>query len=62
MEKEDQRVEDIIIDEIQANRELLFDLVSRVAKLEGKYTWVSGIYGLIGGTLAALGLYFSRGG
>jgi hypothetical protein len=58
-----QRVEDIIIDEIQANRELLIDLVERVAKLEVKYSWVAGIYGTLGGLIAALTVYFStRGG
>jgi hypothetical protein len=62
MEKEDQRVEDIIIDEIQANRELLFDLVSRVSKLEVKYSWVAGIWGTIGGFLAAIAVYFGLRG
>jgi hypothetical protein len=63
MDREDARVEDIIIDEIQANRELLFDLVSRVSKLEVKYSWVAGIWGTIGGFLTALAVYFAtRGG
>ncbi len=59
----DKRIEEILIDEIQENRALLIDLVSRVTKLEVKYSWIAGIYGTIGGMLSAIAVYLAtRGG
>jgi hypothetical protein len=59
----DKRVEDIIVEMLEQHRELLLDLVQRVAKLEIKYSWIAGVWGTIGGLLAAIAVYFAtRGG
>jgi hypothetical protein len=57
----DSKVEDIIIEELAENKRLLLDLVQRVSKIEVKYSWVAGIWGTLGGMLAALLLYLAKG-
>ncbi len=59
----DKRIEDILIDEIQENRELLIDLLTRVTRLEVKHSWMASIYGAIGGMISAIAVYLAaRGG
>lgn len=55
----DKRIEDILIDEIQENRALLVDLLTRVTRLEVKHSWVAGIYGTVGGMLSAIAIYLA---
>jgi len=63
MEVEIQQVEDMILNEVHRNQDLLLDLVERVAKLEVKHSWMAGVYGVFGGFIASLAMYFGfKGG
>ncbi len=63
MDTEKQRVEDMLLEEVRHNQSLLLDLVERVTRLEVKYSWTAGVYGVIGGFLASMAVYFGfKGG
>lgn len=57
----DKTENEIMFDLMKTNNSLLVDLIGRVAKLEGKYSWVAGFFGALGGLIAAVTLYLMRG-